>query len=74
MSAHELPCRGEKQKSVVVKNKTQLEGTAFTTGADGMELYTVSGALAADQKTVTMALKPVGAGKPAVIQAASRDM
>ena len=73
MSAHELPCRGEKN-SVVVKNKTQLEGTAFTTGADGMELYTVSGALSADQKTVTMALKPAGAGKPAVIQAASWNM
>ena len=53
---------------VVVKNKNQLEGAAFTTGADGMELYTVSGALAADRKTVTMALKPVGVGKPTVIQ------
>ena len=53
---------------VVVKNKTQLEGAAFTTGADGMELYMVSGALAADRKTVTMALKPVGVGKPTVIQ------
>ncbi len=33
-----------------------------------MELYMVSGALAADRKTVTMALKPVGVGKPTVIQ------
>ncbi len=51
---------------VVAKTKTQLEGVAYTTGQDGMELYSVTGTLGADNK-VSMALKPTGAGKAATV-------
>ena len=55
------------QYHVVAKTKTQLEGVAYTTGQDGMELYAVTGTLSADGK-VSMALKPAGAGKPATVE------
>lgn len=55
------------QYHVVAKNRNQLEGTAFTTGEKGMEIYVVSGALGADGK-VTMDLKPVGVGTPARVE------
>ncbi len=55
------------QYHVVGKAKNQVEGVAYTVGQDGMELYSVSGGISADGK-VSMALKPVGVGKPATIE------
>lgn len=55
------------QYHIVPKNKTQLEGVAYTMGQDGMELYAVTGGLSPDGK-VSLALKPVGVGKPATVE------
>ena len=54
------------QYHLVAKSKTQLEGVAYTNVEGGMELYAVSGVLGADG-SVNLALKPVGAGKPATV-------
>jgi len=52
---------------VVAKTKNQLEGMAYTSGGDGMEIYTLAGTLGADGK-VSMDLKPVGVGTPAKVE------
>ncbi len=52
---------------IVAKTKNQLEGMAYTSAGDGMELYAVTGTLGADGK-VSMDLKPVGVGTPTKVE------
>lgn len=52
---------------IVTKNKNELEGMAYTSNENGMEMYSVNGMLSNDGK-VTMDLKPLGVGTPAKIE------
>lgn len=52
---------------VVAKGKNQLEGMAYTSGENGMEIYAISGTLGGDGK-VAMELKPIGVGTPAKLE------
>jgi len=59
------------QYHVVTKGRSQLEGTAFTSGESGMEMYSITGTLAPDGK-VSMDLKPTGVGTPQKIEGTYR--